>query len=130
LVTFTFFSPSFLFFSVLFLAKNLVFSISTIFAKSVQFRFRPFRTPVRMNSTPFLRSGGRNRSPVPLFLRSDLRNGMNRMTRKRTEKNHRSIPCLVLEHPFISVHERVPNPAFLPPPSLPQSSVWKLAASR
>jgi len=47
--------------------------------------------PERMNGPPF-------RPP-------------ERIERKRTEKNHRSNPFLVLEHPFISVHERVPNPA-------------------
>jgi len=59
-------------------------------------------TDERFSVPPFRRS-----ERIP---RSDLRNRLNGMERKRMEKNDRSIPCLVLEHPFISVHERVPNP--------------------
>jgi len=68
----------------------------------------PFRRSERSSVPPFQRL---ERSSVPPFLRSDLMNGMNGKERIRTKKNDRSIPFIFFDRPFISVHERVPNPA-------------------
>jgi len=106
-----------------FLQKNFFFHQIVLFfqqyhfckIRSVLFLSVPDVGTDEWSSVPKVRTD--ERSSVPevgtdsLFLRSDLRNRLNGMERKRTEKNDCSIPCLVLEHPFISVHERVPNPA-------------------